>query len=442
MNAAPSPPSAPVVSIGIPTYSRPNELRATLEQIVGQSHSNLEIIVSDNATEGDSVRQVVQSFAAIDHRIRYFRQQRNLGPESNFQFVLDKATGDYFMWCADDDWHHPDFVARLLQEMRRRPEASIAFCDIKAIDPAGNELPIYDGYYARLLKLTGPGRTLRQWRFYLQPEWRGKPCVMYGLLKRDRLRGFSWPAFYAKHGFSFADNLFAFTLLAHGPVVAVPDKLFGFQVGNPKHYADQVGPSFAPARKLGVWLRYVSQYVRLARGPAKLLYALGMPLKIAQITGVFMIRRLRWPFQVSREHGLFTAVMHARRHRAVEATMQHRSRSRPRSGAETRKQATGPLSQVASSLAARHQGCRGRNQPRAGQQACQEPSLLGWRGDQPHDKGCRRACHRRRADILQIPSSEFASENSPVHQRQDKQDVPKVDRDPNRGSSDRTEVRG
>jgi glycosyltransferase involved in cell wall biosynthesis len=293
VTAAPSPPPGPVVSIGIPTYSRPNELRATLGQLVAQSYSNLEIIVSDNATEGDAVNQVVESFAAVDPRIRYFRQERNLGPEGNFQFVLDKATGEYFMWCADDDWHHPDFVARLLQELQRCPEASIAFCDIKAIDPAGNELPLYDGYHARLLALTGSARTLRQWRFYLQPEWKGKPCVIYGLLKRERLRGFSWPAFYAKHGFSFADNLFAFTLLEHGPVAAVPERLFGFQVGNPKHHADRLEPAFAPARKLGVWLRYVSQYARLARGPAKLLYALGMPLKIAQISAVSVLRRLR-----------------------------------------------------------------------------------------------------------------------------------------------------
>ncbi|MBK9243951.1 MAG: glycosyltransferase family 2 protein [Burkholderiales bacterium] len=293
MTAATTPAAAPLVSVGIPTYSRPGQLRATLEQIVGQSHSNLEIIVSDNATEGEAVEEVVRSFSAADRRIKYFRQESNVGPEENFQFVLDKATGDYFMWCADDDWHHTDFVARLLQEMLCRPEVSIAFCDIKAVDAAGNELLLYDGYYARLIKLTTHNRMLRQWRFYLQPEWRGKPCLMYGLLRREPLRGFSWPRFYAKHGFSFGDNLFAFTLLARGPVAAVPDKLFGFQVGNQKHYVDRFGPRFAPVKKLGVWLRYIFQYVRLVEGPAKLLYVLGVPWKTTQVAAVSILRRLQ-----------------------------------------------------------------------------------------------------------------------------------------------------
>ena len=39
-----------LVSIGMPTYNRPQELRIALQGIVDQSYQNLEIIVSDNAT--------------------------------------------------------------------------------------------------------------------------------------------------------------------------------------------------------------------------------------------------------------------------------------------------------------------------------------------------------------------------------------------------------
>ncbi len=286
--------ATPLVSVGIPTYSRPEDLRTTLAQITGQSYRNLEIIVSDNATDGGAVDEVVGSFAASDKRIRYFRQPSNLGATANFQFVLEQATGEYFMWCADDDWHHPDFVARLLAELTKDPDAAIAFCDITGIDPTGKRLPLYEGFHERIGKLACGSRLLRQWRFFVEPEWKGKPCLMYGLLRRQPLAGFSWPAFVSRHGFAYSDNLFTFTLLEGGHVAAVAEKLFGIQVGNQKHNVSGHSGLLSPLWKLREWLRYVAQYQRLARGPERLLYALAMPWKLVQILLVTARRRLAW----------------------------------------------------------------------------------------------------------------------------------------------------
>ena len=55
----------PLVSIGIPTYDRPEGLRRTLAVRNGQTYANLEIIVSDNASPGDETEQVVNINFAI-----------------------------------------------------------------------------------------------------------------------------------------------------------------------------------------------------------------------------------------------------------------------------------------------------------------------------------------------------------------------------------------
>src|SRR5204862_1239410 len=47
---------------------------------------------------------------ARDARIVYHRQERNLGIDGNFKFLLAQARGEFFFWAADDDEWTPDFV--------------------------------------------------------------------------------------------------------------------------------------------------------------------------------------------------------------------------------------------------------------------------------------------------------------------------------------------
>jgi glycosyltransferase involved in cell wall biosynthesis len=104
----------PLVSVGIPTFNRPAGLRRTLQLICRQTYPNLEIFVSDNASPGPETEQVVREFAEADPRVKYFRQVANIGPIANFRFVLATATGDYFMWAADDDEWDASFVETCL----------------------------------------------------------------------------------------------------------------------------------------------------------------------------------------------------------------------------------------------------------------------------------------------------------------------------------------
>ena len=106
-----------LVTIGIPTYNRPDGLRKTLECMTQQSYSNLEIIVSDNCSPDPAVQKVVQEFAKADPRIHYYRRETNFGSIPNFIFLLEKAKGDFFMWAADDDEWDLDFIERMLKPL-------------------------------------------------------------------------------------------------------------------------------------------------------------------------------------------------------------------------------------------------------------------------------------------------------------------------------------
>ena len=92
----------PSVSIGMPVYNGETYIREALDSLLQQTFTDFELIISDNAsTDGTGV--ICKEYAFGDSRIRYIRQATNLGAVGNFEFVLNEARGEYFMWAAHDD---------------------------------------------------------------------------------------------------------------------------------------------------------------------------------------------------------------------------------------------------------------------------------------------------------------------------------------------------
>ena len=131
-----------LVSVGIPTFNRPDGLRRTLECITGQTYKNLEIIVSDNCSSSSETEEVVREFVSKDSRIQYYRQDFNKGAAFNFQFVLEKATGEYFMWAADDDIHEREFISSLVEPLKNISEIMGAMCSTARIDESENFIDV------------------------------------------------------------------------------------------------------------------------------------------------------------------------------------------------------------------------------------------------------------------------------------------------------------
>jgi glycosyltransferase involved in cell wall biosynthesis len=109
-----------------------------LECICGQTYRNLEIIVSDNCSPDPAVERVALEFAAKDSRVSYFRQDENKGPSRNFNFVLKKSCGKYFMWAADDDLWHKSFVQRVIDDFGQHPEFSAIITECQYFSDKGN----------------------------------------------------------------------------------------------------------------------------------------------------------------------------------------------------------------------------------------------------------------------------------------------------------------
>lgn len=101
---------APLVSIGVPVFNSETTIKAALDSLISQTYSNIEIIISDNAST-DLTTDICREYALRDDRIVFFQQTENLGVTHNFDFVLKASRGEYFMWAAGDDVRSKDYIS-------------------------------------------------------------------------------------------------------------------------------------------------------------------------------------------------------------------------------------------------------------------------------------------------------------------------------------------
>ena len=111
----------PKVSIGLPVFNGAHSLRSALDSLLAQTVGDFELIISDNAST-DQTESLCRAYAERDGRIRYFRQDVNLGAEANFLYVLERAVSKYFMWAAADDIRSSDFIALNWEFLEDHPD--------------------------------------------------------------------------------------------------------------------------------------------------------------------------------------------------------------------------------------------------------------------------------------------------------------------------------
>jgi glycosyltransferase involved in cell wall biosynthesis len=259
----------PLVTVGMPTYNRPDALERSLRLIRAQSYQNLDIVVSDNSSPDARVSRLILSEADQDSRIRYFRQDTNIGPSANFIFVLRKAKGSFFMWAADDDEWHPGFIERLLEPLLRDSSSGLAFCDFDVRYPDGTPCLSYGSFYQAYADFLSDNGANRVFSYALQAPERGKANLIYGLFRREALIDDSVIRFFHSKAWG-ADMLFVCDVLSRWSFSLVPGKLYtvGIPLPAPETASTDLPiPPASPSRRR--WrlamshLQYFATYLRI-----------------------------------------------------------------------------------------------------------------------------------------------------------------------------------
>lgn len=104
---------SPLVSIIIPVYNSEQCIGATLESVVNQTYTNIEIIIIDDGST-DNGLLIISEYAKKDSRIIY-EKKRNEGPSLARKKGLDIARGKYIQFLDSDDTLVVDAIEALLK---------------------------------------------------------------------------------------------------------------------------------------------------------------------------------------------------------------------------------------------------------------------------------------------------------------------------------------
>jgi glycosyltransferase involved in cell wall biosynthesis len=130
------------ISIGLPVYNGEMYLGKAIQSILDQSYPDFELIISDNAST-DATEQICRDFAARDHRIRYSRNEENIGAARNHNRVFERASGEFFKWASHDDLYPREMLERFLEVFEQGPPSiAVVYSYFEVIDEFGNALEV------------------------------------------------------------------------------------------------------------------------------------------------------------------------------------------------------------------------------------------------------------------------------------------------------------
>ena len=189
--------NSPRLSIGMPVYNAERYLAEALDCFLAQTFQDFDIIVSDNAST-DRTAEICRSFAERDPRIRYYRNEKNLGAIPNFNRVFELSRSPLFKWAAHDDLYHPRYLQMCVRILDDDPDVVLAHSKTAFLDDRGEPFPVdpATGYYidprTGLAKTAdspmvadSPVAILRFWQVLSRARW---GTHMFGVMRREILQ--------------------------------------------------------------------------------------------------------------------------------------------------------------------------------------------------------------------------------------------------------------
>ncbi len=128
------------VDILLTTYNTETEyLKQQIESILNQNHKNFRLLISDDASTKKDVKTILEEYQNKDKRITLYQQEKNLGYNKNFEFLLKQANAEYIMFSDHDDVWYPQKIEKSLQKIKEE-EVDLVYCNAHQINEKGETI--------------------------------------------------------------------------------------------------------------------------------------------------------------------------------------------------------------------------------------------------------------------------------------------------------------
>ncbi|MBR2364155.1 MAG: glycosyltransferase [Lentisphaeria bacterium] len=122
------------ISIVIAAYCGEKYIVRQLESLFRQTVLPDEIIICDDSPDDALATLVKKTSQNAPCNIKYFKNEKQLGPTQNFAEGLRLASGDILFLCDQDDVWKENKVERLLAELEKHEECEVVFCNSLMVD--------------------------------------------------------------------------------------------------------------------------------------------------------------------------------------------------------------------------------------------------------------------------------------------------------------------
>lgn len=138
------------VSIVIPVYNREDLVRYAIESALGQTYSDIEVVIVDNCST-DKTFDIVQEYARKDSRVRAFRNEQNVGPVKNWIRCAQHSRGEFIKILYSDDWLESDAVERLVEPLAEHNDVGFSYSSVDIHFEDGTINRAYQMAHSKLL---------------------------------------------------------------------------------------------------------------------------------------------------------------------------------------------------------------------------------------------------------------------------------------------------
>ena len=166
----------PRVSVGLAVFNGEDYVGEAIDSVLGQTYEDFELVISDNAST-DQTEEICRAYAAMDPRVRYFRNDHNIGGANNENRTFLLSRGEYFRWLGHDDRFAAPLLAESVAVLDAEPSVVLCHTQVILIDADGNEIGLLDRNRAASEKARE--------RFCQLTGWDHGCEELYGLIRSD-----------------------------------------------------------------------------------------------------------------------------------------------------------------------------------------------------------------------------------------------------------------
>jgi glycosyltransferase involved in cell wall biosynthesis len=133
----------PLVTVHMCTYDRADFISKALESVQSQTYDNLEILVLDD-NSSDNTAEIVRNYSQSDSRIKYHKNESNVGITTNRNRALSLSNGKYIaVLDSDDYWIDENKIEDQVKFLESNPDFAVIGSYAKFVNEKDEEVFTY-----------------------------------------------------------------------------------------------------------------------------------------------------------------------------------------------------------------------------------------------------------------------------------------------------------